>query len=292
MKEVVKKPYLLTGGIGYLFENRHGLSLGPEIIGSLEGIEASYAKDLGALINGKTINDSEINVEFVSGRRINNNLRNMVSYRKCSNPLVSFDDVCCVDLAEGFYSVTRVMDPNNLEKGTSLGPRFGDASLEKQVDLIKYAFGNKIDVIDIGVFEGETLVGELEKRFLPKGVQIENVYVGFAGPGAKENLAEYGTKLHSCWNYDWVDWLEIRDCLGLDGRKILMNPPHGKINSFIPYTVNPEKWASIPAEQVSGFRRLYDNTFKQIQDTLKSSGYNVSLKKSKHFNGVLDLEVE
>ena len=285
------KPYLLTGGIGELIEQRHGLSFGVETHCELENIGANYAIELGGVLNGYIDDGVVWNVKYVPGKQIDNSLREMVLSSGRSNPLLSFDDVCCVDLADASYSVTRVMDPNALERGTMLGPRFGKDSLEDQTKLIKEKYGNKIDVIDIGVFEGETLVGELEKRFMPQGIQIENVYVAFAGPGARENLAKYGTALHSCWDYDWAEWLEIRDCIGLDGRKIIMETPEDHINSFIPYTGDPENWASIPPKYVDKFRALYSDTFGKIRDVLGSAGHNASLEKSQKFKNVLNLKI-
>jgi len=296
VEETRTKTYLLTGGLVQLFKNRHGLVLSQEVCGGLEEIERDYFQSFKGLLQGYSDNDEKgsfnWDVNFLSGRTIEESFERVVGENLSDRPLISFDDIYGVDLADGFYGVTRLMDPNDLSAGTFLGPRFGNDSLERQIEGIKKRFGIDIDIMDIGTFEGETIDGEIKKRFSKQGINIHNAYLVLAGEEGVNILTNAGLNLHFTHSYDWIDWLEIRDCMGLDGRKVAGNPCNNHVsNRFVGYNQNPVDWASIPPGFEGCFRELYDQSFGRVKDCLKRDGYELSLDPSSVGRDVYDLKI-
>jgi hypothetical protein len=188
--------------------------------------------------------------------------------------------------------VTRLQDPNRLTESPQLGPRFANPTLETQVENLRAKFGNEVDVMDIGVFGGDTLAGEIN-RFAEGGVKIGNIYVMFAGQEGIERIAETGSKLNYVRPVDWVDWLEMRDCVGFDGRKVRM---YGEAvdcsrNLFVRYTEKSNSWASIPEEARSQYENMYQDYFQAIKSILACDGIDVKLEKSPEHDLVYDLQI-
>ena len=199
--------------------------------------------------------------------------------RKTNLPILSFDDVYCTDLPNGFYSISRIVDPNNLDNAPTLGPRLGFPPLEDQVRGIIKNLGKEIEIMDIGTFEGGTLYDEINGRFKEAGIKIPRIYLAFAGKAGIEKLRGMGVGVQYYFGFDWVDWLEIRDCLGFDGRKVSLNVPkeEGLENLFVRYIERPEKWASIPATIKEEYEKLYNSFFNLIQRALVCEGIQTEL---------------
>lgn len=286
---VREKMYLLSGGIVPLLENRYEVSLDQKAKTRIRVLEQEYFKEMHGLLDGRKESDGEgefsWKVEFIGDEAIDESMRKVIAAKRVvERPLVTFDDVYCVDLANGRYHVTRINDPFDLSKKAVSGPRLGYASLEEQVRSIRKNLGDEIDVIDIGVFEGDTLMSEA-RRFGNEGVKINNVYTAFAGKAGIKNLSEIGINLHSAMIADWVDWLELRDCIGFDGRKVLWQGNGEKPKGFfVRYDFRPG-WASIPEGMEQKFTQLYDSYFAKIRDALKDSGIDANLVKSDHASG-------
>lgn len=284
-----EKMYLLSGGIVPLLENRYGFSLDKNIKTRIRVLEQDYFKEMHGLLNGRKESDDEgefsWKVEFMGDEDIDHSMRKVIAAKRVTErPLVTFDDVYCVDLADGKYHVTRINDPFDLSKKAVSGPRLGYVSLEEQVRSIRESLGDEIDVIDIGVFEGDTLINEA-RRFGNEGVKINNVYTAFAGKAGIKNLAGIGINLHPALTVDWVDWLELRDCIGFDGRKVLWQGDGEKPKGFfVRYDLKPS-WASIPEGMEGKFTQLYDSYFAKVAECLRISGLNASLNKSDHASG-------
>ncbi|MFH1500617.1 MAG: hypothetical protein ABIE22_01590 [archaeon] len=284
-----KKVYLLSGGLVPLFENRHSLFLDEATQNGLRALEQEYFTEFQRLLHGFDDRDDLgkflWDVRFIPCTEIEDNLREMVTCKRLENsstalPLISFDDVYCPDVADGHYSITRLMDPNNLAAGKSLGPRYGMPPLEEQVRKIASKHGNQVDIMDIGVFDGETLTCELKERFEKQGLTIRDAYVMFAGLGGVKNLAECGVNLWFAQAYDWIDWMEIRDMVGLDGRKVTCSKADHIANAFIPYSHNPADWASIPEQFEGGFKTMYHKYFNKASEIMRAGGYKVQLAES------------
>lgn len=294
---VIKKPYLLTGGLVPLIENRHKISLGKNTKPALRKLEYDYFSATADFLNGRQELDEngkvkyEWDVQFMSDELIDSQLANLILSSKAGRSVISFDDVYCQDLADGNYHVTRVQNPNKLQERPQLGPRFANADLEDQIAHIRKRYGPEIDVMDIGVFAGDTLSGEI-KRFADGGVKIGNIYVMFAGREGIDKIANMGASLKYVQEVDWVDWLEMRDCMGFDGRKVKMEGgKDSPANSFVRYTERPTDWASIPYDVKHHYERLYDSSFKEVQAILASDGIDVSLSQSPKHSLVYDLRI-
>lgn len=293
-----EKTYLVSGGIPLLLQNRHGLSISKTLSEGIESIEEEYFGALSNILTGYEDSDGrgpfQFVLKFISGKEIDAKLGEFIRSSERKRPLITFDDVYCTDLPDGHYSITRTMNPQNLESGTSLGPRLRSPPLYEQAMGIRKRFGKEIDIMDIGTFEGETLCGEVETRFKDLGIKVVNAYFAFAGEEGKQNLVEAGIKPFSLWTHDWVDWLEIRDCLGFDGRKVSMEGTHDSriLNQFIPYALKPEQWASIPPKFVTQFKELYFEFFDRISRELKVDGCYLVLEPSKDNSLVMELRRE
>jgi len=203
-----KKPYLLTGGLVPLIENRHGISLSESTQDALRKLEQTYFYAAASLLNGrsyidKTGNKSEWEVRFVSDGVIEEDLGDLITNNQmdsgnhCSRgsfrprPLISFDDVYCRDLPNDLYQVTRIQDPKRLHEDPQIGPRFDSPELKDQIKRLKEQYGNQIDLMDIGVYGGQTMSDEIQ-RFRKYGVDIKNIYVMFAGREGIDKIAALG----------------------------------------------------------------------------------------------------
>ncbi|MBS3094789.1 hypothetical protein J4474_03930 [Candidatus Pacearchaeota archaeon] len=290
------KVYLLTGGLVPLLENRHNVPLSDEIKQSLRLLEQYYFTEMRDLIGKREDSDEKGNfsweMKFISDREIDSGLRKVISENGGSNPIISFDDVYCQDLPDGNYHVTRIQNPHNLNEPHKLGPRFRAVSLDEQVRQIKKRYGKKIDLMDVGTFEGGTLGDEIENRFRVEGIEVEKIYLAFAGKKGIEKLNAIGLNTKYVQSFDWIDWLEMRDCLGFDGRKVPMRNTDNSANLFIKYSENPENWASIPKEFVEDYKIKYKSFFKTIKSILAMDEISVALKPSKRSNIVYELIIK
>lgn len=291
------KVYLFTGGLVPLLTNRYGLQLNCASARKIECLEKQYAQNFSELVADHKEFDANgeeyaWDVRFTSAKEIDKKLRSLVGAHKDGIPLISFDDVYCRDLADGFYSVTRLMDANDVDADTISGPRFGNPSLDEQVSNLAKEFGPKVNIMDIGVFEGETLLREIKQRFVRNGLKVSNVFVMYAGPLGITNLSREGIDLKYVETLDWIDWLEMRDCIGFDGRKVCYNPSKkGVQNAFVKYTERPNKWASIPEGYQERFATLYKTYFDKAGRVLVEDGYSVTLTQVSATSPVHELKI-
>jgi|GEM_PF-2180482 len=279
------KTYLLTGGLVPLMENRYGLPLNSETKQSLRLIEQYYFSEMRDLI-GKRKDKDDLGeflweFEFISDNEVDSILRSLISKGGRKNPIISFDDIYCQDLPDGNYQITRIQNPNNLNEPPRLGPRFKADTLDEQVKKIKERYGNKIDLMDIGTFEGGTIGDEIEYRFRKNGIEVEKVYLAFSGKKGVERINSLGVELKTSKIFDWVDWLEMRDCLGFDGRKVPMRHQDKLENLFIKYSENSGNWASIPKEFENDFTEKYNSFFRTIKSILAMDGITAELNPFK-----------
>jgi len=292
------KPYLLTGGLVPLLENRHGFRLSPKTQEQLRSLESCYSTELSKLLSGREDKDDSgkfiWEVKFISDQEIEQAMRIVVATSQTDSirPLVSFDDVYGQDLPNAHYHITRMQDPSKIGESPILSPRFNALPLELQARAIKSVHGQEIDLMDIGAFEGDTLYGEIAGRLKREGINVRNVNLVFAGQGAINKLTSLGVKVNYAHTFDWVDWLEIRDCMGFDGRKVKMPETVEKPNNrFIRYTERADSWASIPREFVEDYRRMYYSYFNAISSILAKEGIVADLSKSKEHGLVYELKL-
>jgi hypothetical protein len=293
------KDYLLTGGVVPLLENRHNLILSDELKDILKTIEHAYFAETHYLLQGYKDSDDKgdffWNVRFVSSDEIESRLKELVKTNRSevTRPLITFDDVYCPEIADGAYHVTRIMDPTRLDDDPSPGPRMGAEPLEIQARKIAKRFGPEIDILDIGTFGGKTLSDEIGLRFNKEGLQVRDIYLAFAAKEGVERLANENLNVKYLEFVDCVDWLELRDSIGFDGRKIDMaHVPRGdNENHFVRYLERSKKWASIPSEIKDKYEKMYAHFHDLVKRVLYYEGHSVSLSPAATNNGVYILKV-
>ena len=294
------KPYLLTGGLVALLENRHGFQLRQETQRRLRELEVVYANELAKLLDGRKDKDDKGDfvwqVKFISDNEIEDSLAGILIGSKqglARRPLVSFDDVYGQKFPDTHYDITRMQDPNKISESPVLSPRFNAPSLDLQAEGIAACYGSEVDIMDIGAFGGDTLCDEILGRFKNAGLKVRNVNLVFAGQEAIQKLTNLGVKVNYAHTFDWVDWLELRDCIGFDGRKVKMPSVEERPdNLFVRYTERASSWASIPEEFVQDYKRMYDFYFNSIGDVLAGEGLSASLTKSKENELVYELRLK
>lgn len=279
------KTYLLTGGLVPLLENRYGVPLNDTVRAKVRRLEKEYAQEIDTLLGRRRDKDNlgEFlwDIAFVDDLQIDQDLRGLVIGSKRNLPLVSFDDVYCKDLADAHYSITRLADPSDLSKESVSGPRLGFPNLDEQVSTLRVRCGREIDLMDIGTFGGGTISDEIMGRLKANGIRVNNVFLVFAGEDGIKKINATGSKLHYLKSYDWVDWLEMRDCIGLDGRKVIHSPSTKQVhNAFIRYCDKATDWASVPEQFRERFVDLYSQYFQKVRETLKEAGAEIELTKS------------
>jgi len=290
-----KKTYLLTGGLVPLLENRYKVLLTGPVRAQIRGLEEEYAGEIRTLLEGRSDRDSSgdflWNVSFVNDCQIDTELRTRVVGARSQRPLVSFDDVYCQDLADAHYSITRLADPSDLGGESVPGPRLGFNSLERQVIELKRKLGSEIDIMDIGTFGGGTISEEITGRLKANGITVGNVFLVFASQEGIDKIHATGSRLRCSRIYDWIDWLEMRDCLGFDGRKVVHTPSTKYIkNAFVRYCDKASDWASIPPQVEDRFKQLYDQYFQKMQQVL-AEGANVKVRLDRSPNNPLVYEL-
>jgi len=221
-----KKPeYLLTMGMVPLLMNRYNLDLGIESQNDVDKIELDFAIALGERLG------DVFDYKILERQKIENLMKDAVS-NKNGLPKIMLDDVYFQDLkVDDKISITRlVWDVNNFNNKV-LGPRNGYDSLEKQISNMGNSYeGKEVSLIDIGAFEGESLIGtknSIVNLLDAKGVKTKRIYLSVVNKEAREKIEARGIELVTKnTDYDITngDWLESRDLLGFDGRKISREP--------------------------------------------------------------------
>jgi hypothetical protein len=290
-------PYLLTGGLVPLIENRHKFNLNNSTKDLLRKIEFCYFMDIKNLLGGFQEKDEEgkpkfyWDVQFISDTSIEEKLGMLLKKRSSNNPLISFDDVYCQNFPQGNYHVTRIQNPNNLSQPPKTGSRYCSLGLKDQVNAIRKEFGEKIDIMDIGIFGGDTLFEEI-KRLREGNVNVECAYVMFAGQEGINRFSNSGLKLNYFQEMNWIDWIEIRDCMGFDGRKVKVKDKEElSKNMFVRYFERPNKWASIPLQFEEYYKILYRKYFNLTKDILNEEGIKVSLNPSRKNRIIYELKM-
>jgi hypothetical protein len=213
--------YLLSEGVSSLLINRYGLDLSEEAVKNIDRLETEFAERLG-----EELSDT-FDYEVVSAGTIESTMQKSVQ-RVNSLPIIGLDDVYFQDIrTDAQVSITRLVNDVNEFDNKTLGPRKGYAPLEKQLDSLEASFkGKDVALMDVGVFSGETLLDEkngLLELFRKRGINPVRLYVSIMNSPAMPALEQAGIEIvtsNKIYDFTGGDWLEARDLLGLDGRKI------------------------------------------------------------------------
>jgi len=284
------KDYVVSMGIVPLIRNRFGVDLDRFTASKVRDIELEFADELrSVLAKEKQCYDYHVldDKEIVTG------IQKTVAMTK--NPLVVYDDVYGIkgDLE---ISSTRLTDPDSFE--TVIGERPGAATIETQRQMLADMFAGKtIDVYDIGVFSGETLLEEVQETYPKYGIDVENIFLGIAN---KDVVKKFSDIANVCVLNDFVfgEWLEIRDPLFLDGRKVYRNGNLSHIPKetqlIIPYSENAS-WSSISEENMERYNGLCSKYHGKLKCILKEAGLDLiknEVYKSKTGTSVYEVGVK
>ncbi|MGC8670124.1 MAG: hypothetical protein ACP5TL_03170 [Candidatus Micrarchaeia archaeon] len=223
----------------------------------------------------------------LDGNNIRDELEGLL--RETNYPIVSLDRVYITPKTPGvvFYiDVTRLTDPNT---GTvKLAPRPGKKPIDEQIKELKNLVDDSpVALVDIGVFEGNTLLTAID-AMRRGGVSISEIYLGVSSRGFESKVGGK-SKVSIANMFDLFEWIELRDLVGMDGRKVGLD--QNGVLEYMPYWEDLEEWASVPKENVSATKRLCIKYYNRITDILAKEGYDIKAfgKPVELKTGILDL---
>jgi len=279
----MKNTYLISTGIVDLLQNRYKLKLSDTGINNINTLELEFVNKLGEKL------DDKYDFRIIPSKEIKTAMKN--AYNSINGlPVILLDDVYFNDTKDfpvnGNIDITRLVDDVNDFNKKSLGPRNGGPSLEAQIKKLSQYKGKDIALMDIGIFEGETLFKEycgIVSILKDNGINASRIYVSILNSASEDRLKNKieiiaGTK----YNFEGGDWLEVRDFLGLDGRKMNRNKyPVGDNTYIFARYIQDEKTlkdgASITdikkSAEILNSCYAYKN---KILDIVRDCGYNVT----------------
>ncbi len=290
------KDYLINTGIVPLLQNRWGLELPNPTIRELQRLEDAFLAEIKPIIedekqifssDGKTYNAT---LKDRNAVQLNDSMATLL--RGESRPQLNFDDVYFRGQSDAFYSTTRTTNPDNLNDKKQ-GPRLGFVSMAEQAKALAKKFGTQeIVVLDIGTFDGDTLDTEV-RRLIEAGVNVKAIYLATANKNGYNKLtegegslkAQHGVDIKVAEGnmFDYADWVELRDFIGLDGRKVMREingrtipefMPFKNQFLFIPYRENLGQWASLEYK-TDDLKALCDKYTALFHGAIRAAGYSV-----------------
>ncbi len=250
---IVRPTYLITKDIIPTLERKIGIKLDSQTKQEIILLENEFLSEFCKFIP----ND----VEFIQSYALEVSTQLVEIISGNSNPTLSLDRVY-MPISTYSFEITRLTDP--ITGKITFGSRPGYPSLQDQLCVIDRS--KKITVADVGAFEGDTLIDTctlLENN----GVNVENILLGYSGESGIQKL-ETRWPVQCLNTYVFYDWIEMRDLLGIDGRRIA-----GK-SGFVPYYENLNGWASISSE-VSDVASDVCRAFSdRLYNLLSSEGYD------------------
>lgn len=249
--------YLITRDIVETLQRKFGFSLTKEAIQKIRDLEKGFLSIFWPAI------PEGISKTVVAAGYLSKQLDLVIP--KNGVPLVSLDRVYITD-ADKYLEVTRLTNQKTGE--VSITARPGNKSLKEQIkDLGIYS---RIKLVDIGAFEGETLL-KICETLEKEGTEIEEIYLGCSSNEANKKIN--GIRKLTVLNlFDFYEWVELRDLFGIDGRNV------GTINGtrlYMPYWENLSKWASIPEKAEPTIKRLCQDNYQQLTEILRDEGCNI-----------------
>jgi len=235
--------YLVTSDIVPTIRSRKDIDVSESEAEELHQLEEEYVNQLEEYV------PNDVRYEVLDTDTIQNWMDEKI--RASDNPVVSIDDVYPSEqLVDAYLDATRITDTQTGESVT--GTRDGEESYEENLERIGSEY-DTINLIDIGAFTGET-IEETVEEFNHQGVEVDNVYLPVNGSDLDVECID---------EYDFHDWLEMRDLFLIDGRKIGEGP-----NTFIPYSENLSEWAGIPEEHEEEVEELSRQFYEETAEIL------------------------
>jgi len=97
---------------------------------------------------------------------------------------------------------------------------------------------------------------------------VTAIHVAVANTPALHS-AQHEYPIDCCQDFEFYDWVELRDFFGIDGRLI-----QGDERTFIPYWENLSEWASIPLEHEQCAAALCKEYHNKLKKLLDKNGHN------------------
>jgi len=246
--------YLITRDIVETLERKLGYNLDTCSQEKIRLLEDNFLSEFWQYI------PLEIVKKEVRAKNISEELSSIVA--RSDLPVVSLDRIY-FPIANKYLEATRITNPNTGE--VVIGERCGALSLDWQLEQLRIY--RSIVLADVGSFEGTTLL-KICSLLEQKGLDIEEIVLGFVGKVAQEKLgSKY--KLSSVYNFEFYEWIELRDFFGIDGRRKFGS------NELMPYWNNLPSWASISVSDEQSVVCLCKAYNVQLMDILVKGGYDL-----------------
>jgi len=274
-----KPEYLLTLGLPELFLNRYNLDLSDEIERNIQYVEKDFAEKLGNLL------EKEFDYHILTSTEIEKRMKNLVA-QSSGVPLINLDDVYFQNLECDRLSVTRLIENLVNFNEKFLGARKGEPPLESQIEKLSRKYSNKeVGLVDVGTFEGETLLDPKEgiiPNLIRYHIKPRKIFLSIVNKSALKKLNQNGIEVivnENIHDFSGGDWLESRDLLGFDGRKINCEKVglNGRYHAFVRYIENSKtlkEGASI-TQNVNEVLELCKNYNRKIMSLLQDNGIDV-----------------
>ena len=188
-----KPEYLIAKGVVNLLLNRYRLDLSDQAKQSISQLEEEFTQRLGQELS------DFFDYDVVSAETIDKTMEKSIK-RSSRLPIIRLDDVYFRNIpTDGEVSITRlVTDVNNFDNKV-LGPRKGYPSLEDQMELLEKEFSGKdVALMDVGVFEGETLLDKergIVAMMKNRNINVKRLYVSIMNSPALPKFKDAGIEI-------------------------------------------------------------------------------------------------
>lgn len=223
--------YLITKDLVETLRNKYNFKLSEDLCSKIRILGNDFvSKFWGVSELPNSINKCELKANTLTTELMN-------LLRKNGNPeYVSLDRVYA-PLAPKFLEVTRLTDP---ETGTiKISERYGSKPLLNQINDLE---NNRIILVDVGIFDGKTLLKVID-MMEQKNLTVTEIYLAVSNWNISPELNN-NRSLRVVKRFNFYEWIELRDLLGIDGRNIGIN--NDGTRNYVPYWENLIDWASIP----------------------------------------------
>lgn len=232
--------YLITNDLVLKTMNALGSTISEDLKNRIRNIGNGFLKGFWS-ISGIPEDVDRITLD---GSYLSNELVKLL--RKVEYPIVSLDRIYVPPETSSdlFYiDVTRLTD--QATGAVKLAARPGKKSIDEQASELKNIVKNTpVALVDVGAFEGNTLLRVLN-TLRKEDIKVAEIYLGVSNRRLNEKI-NYIARTNVVSTFDLYEWIELRDLIGIDGRKVGVDQK-GTLQ-YIPYWENLTGWASISNE--------------------------------------------
>ncbi len=253
--------YLFTLDLVDTLERKFDYCLTPQLRGRFERLETAFLGEFSNLLPAGVPNLA------IRSSAVSEKLRSYIYQKEL--PVIGLDRVYLPAVSD-YLEITRLTDPNTGQ--VILSERSGKKSLSDQLSYLRSKYsGRSVILADVGAFEGKTILDVCE-MLQSQTIAVEEICLGVSGSDAQKKIGDkFNLTVFDSFNF--YEWIELRDLLGIDGRNV------GVINgkrAIIPYWENLIKWASIPAENEEFAEEICKRYNREIIGRLWQEGYDLA----------------